>query len=105
MRSMTPRQAPRLASITPVRIAEQLRAELERHGIAADVNDGYGLAVVSVWHGLVVWTDGLNLWWRVGWSRRRKRPIYAWHPASEPPRAANRIAICYANLRAATAHQ
>ncbi|MBN6051500.1 hypothetical protein JYK22_06090, partial [Nonomuraea sp. RK-328] len=102
---MTPEQSPHLTPVVPVRIAEQLRTELERHGITADVNDGYGLAVVSVWHGLVVWTNGLTLWWRVGWSRRRRRPVYAWHPASEPQRAANRIAICYANLRAADAQQ
>ncbi|WP_436761266.1 hypothetical protein [Streptosporangium sp. V21-05] len=32
---------------SPVRAAESLRAALERCGIDADVNDGYGLAVVS----------------------------------------------------------
>jgi hypothetical protein len=96
-----PGQASRIVSITPVRIAEQLCRELEQRGITADVNDGYGLAVVSVWHTLFVWTDGVLLWWRVGWSRQRNRPVYAWHPASEPQQAANRIALCYANLRAA----
>jgi signal transduction histidine kinase len=30
-------------------VAHRLRAELERFGIAADVHDGYGRALVSVW--------------------------------------------------------
>ncbi|MET8005110.1 hypothetical protein [Nonomuraea glycinis] len=97
---ITPEQSPHIASIAPAPIAERLRRELERHGITADVNDGYGLAVVSVWHSLIVWTDGAVIWWRVGWSRRRNRPVYAWHPASEPQQAANRVALRYANLRA-----
>jgi hypothetical protein len=95
---ITPEQAPHIASIAPAHIAERLRHELERHGITADVNDGYGLAVVSVWHRLIVWTDGAVIWWRVGWSRNR--PVYAWHPASESQQAANRVALRYANLRA-----
>ncbi|MGR6924159.1 hypothetical protein ACU635_58685 [[Actinomadura] parvosata] len=51
--------------------------------------------------GLVVWCDCGSFWWRTGWDAARKRPIYAWHPAVEPERAAARIARRYADLRAA----
>ncbi|MEV0233068.1 hypothetical protein [Nonomuraea sp. NPDC050786] len=43
--------------------------ELIGVGIPADVHDGYGLALVSVWVGLVVWCDGERYWfsaWLVG---------------------------------------
>ncbi|NUW38326.1 hypothetical protein HTZ77_44060 [Nonomuraea sp. SMC257] len=59
---------------------------------------GYGLALVSVWVGLVVWSDGERYWWRTGWDADRKRVIYARHPAVEPARAARRIAFRYADL-------
>jgi hypothetical protein len=88
------------ASITPLDVAEELRTELERHGIVTDVHDGYGLALVSVWVGLVVWCDGDRYWWRTGWDDRRQRFTYAWHPAVDPVRAARRIAFRYAALRA-----
>ncbi|MEU4541987.1 hypothetical protein [Nonomuraea dietziae] len=65
----------------------------------ADVHDGYELALVSVWVGLVVWCDGDRFWWRSGWDARRSRPVYAWHPAMEPNRAATRIARRYAQLQ------
>ncbi|WP_344918453.1 hypothetical protein [Streptosporangium oxazolinicum] len=34
--------------------AKELQEALETYGIASDVHDGYGLALVSVWVGLVV---------------------------------------------------
>lgn len=80
--------------------AEYLRRALERHGIAADIHNGYGLAVVSVWVGLLVWCDGRHYWWRTGWNARRKHPVYAWHPVVEPARAARRVALRYTDLRA-----
>ncbi|GAA2317360.1 hypothetical protein GCM10010149_82000 [Nonomuraea roseoviolacea subsp. roseoviolacea] len=80
--------------------AEFLRQALAQRGIEADVHDGYGLALVSVWVGLVVWCDGCRFWWRTGWDPRRKRAVYAWHPALEPGRAARRVALRYADLRA-----
>ncbi|RVX39733.1 hypothetical protein EDD27_2098 [Nonomuraea polychroma] len=80
--------------------AESLRQALAQEGIAADVHDGYGLALVSVWVRLVVWCDGYRFWWRTGWDPERKRAVYAWHPAIEPGRAARRVAFRYADLRA-----
>ncbi|MEU8361478.1 hypothetical protein AB0C27_36230 [Nonomuraea sp. NPDC048882] len=80
-------------------MADQLQRELALHGIAADVHDGYGLAVVSVWRDLLVWTDGDLFWWRAGWNNRRDRPVYAWHTATDPKRAARRIAARYMDLR------
>ncbi|WP_370028601.1 hypothetical protein [Planotetraspora sp. GP83] len=50
--------------VTTARCAERLRVELERYGVAADVHEGYGLALASVWIDLVVWTDGRWFRWR-----------------------------------------
>ncbi|WP_406311238.1 hypothetical protein OHA77_20625 [Streptosporangium sp. NBC_01639] len=86
-------------SISPLDTAKSLQAELERQEIFADVHDGYGLALVSVWVGLIVWCDGDRFWWRTGWDDRRKRFTYAWHPAIEPARAAHRVAFRYRDLR------
>ncbi|WP_326645064.1 hypothetical protein OG884_12050 [Streptosporangium sp. NBC_01755] len=84
---------------TAVRAAEELREALARYGIAADVHDGYGLALVSVWVDLIVWCRGDQFWWRTGWNPRQYRPVYARHPAAEPGRAAHRVALRYAELR------
>ncbi|MEV0150957.1 MULTISPECIES: hypothetical protein [unclassified Nonomuraea] len=54
---------------------------------------------MSVWVGLVVWCDGVWFWWRAGWDDRRERVIYARHTATEPSRAARRVAFRYADLR------
>ncbi|WP_157549174.1 hypothetical protein [Nonomuraea candida] len=91
--------APVMISMDPCRSAELLRDALRRDGINSDVHDGYGLALVSVWVGLVVWCDGERFWWRTGWNTDRRRVIYAWHPARDPFRAARRIAMRYAELR------
>ncbi|MFB9623451.1 hypothetical protein [Nonomuraea helvata] len=80
--------------------AVQLQGELGRLEIASDIHDGYGLALLSVWVGLVVWCDGGRFWWRTGWDPRRQRVIYAWHPSADPARAARRIALRYVQLRA-----
>ncbi|MFJ2029080.1 hypothetical protein [Streptosporangium sp. NPDC087985] len=48
----------------PLRAANRLLTALEDLGIAADVHEGYGIALVSVWVDLVVWTDGASFsWW------------------------------------------
>ncbi|MEU8038419.1 hypothetical protein [Streptosporangium sp. NPDC049078] len=87
---------------SPVGAAESLKVELERCGIDADVNGGYGLAVVSVWTGLTVWSDGLVFWWSTGrLDARHGRVLYAWHAAAEPDRAARRVAFRYTDLRRA----
>lgn len=91
--------APVVISIDPRRSAELLREALEQNGVSADVHDGYGLALVSVWVGLVVWCDGRHYWWRTGWNVARRRVIYAWHPAIDPVRAARRISMHYSDLR------
>ncbi|MFC4013778.1 hypothetical protein ACFOY2_41590 [Nonomuraea purpurea] len=87
--------------MTAIAVADQLQHELESHGITADVVNGYGLAVVSVWHGLLVWTNGDLFWWRTGWNDRRDRPVFASHSTADPNRAARRIAARYWDLRSA----
>lgn len=91
--------SPVVVAIDPCRSAEFLRDALQHDGIESDVHDGYGLALVSVWVGLVVWCDGWRFWWRTGWNADRRRVVYAWHPANDPFRAARRIAIRYAEIR------
>ncbi|MFC5946567.1 hypothetical protein, partial [Micromonospora harpali] len=79
--------------------AERLQAELGHLGVGSDVHAGHGMAMVSVWVGLVVWSDGERFWWRTGWNIEHIRPVYAWHPSTEPRRAARRVARRYASLR------
>lgn len=79
--------------------AMRLQRELGHLGIGSDVHDGYGLALLSVWVGLVVWCDGERYWWRTSWDARRQRVVYAWHASTEPARAAHRVALRYAHLR------
>lgn len=82
----------------PVLAAARLQEALKDHGITADVHDGYGLALVSVRVGLVVWCDSHRYWWRTGGDTRRKSVMYAWHPVIEPVRAARRVAFRCAEL-------
>ncbi|MFG1963555.1 hypothetical protein [Nonomuraea sp. NPDC049028] len=79
--------------------ADELAKALAVLGVSTDVHHGYDLALVSVWVGLVIWCDGEWFWWRSGWDDRRKRVIYARHPALDPTRAAQRVAFRYADLR------
>ncbi|MGC5009837.1 hypothetical protein ACLQ2R_03635 [Streptosporangium sp. DT93] len=83
-----------------VRAAQALKAALGRCGIGADVSGGYELAVVSVWRGLTVWSDGLTFWWATGQrDAERGRVLYARHTAQEPDQAAQKVAFRYADLR------
>jgi hypothetical protein len=90
---------PRLAPIDPLKAAERLQLGLKQLGITGDVHDGFGFALVSVWVGLVVWSDGDRFWWRVAWNPARSCPIYTWHQADDWQRAAWRVARRYAELR------
>ncbi|GAA3109824.1 hypothetical protein [Streptosporangium carneum] len=82
------------------RAAGRLRDALTRQRIASHVTAGHGLALVSLWYGLVVWSNGDRFWWCDGWNEQLRRPRYASHRASEPDRAAQRIARRYAQLHA-----
>lgn len=85
--------------VTAARCAERLRTELERHGVAADVHEGYGLALVSVWVELVVWTDGRWFRWGSGRTSTSGRPVYAFAPVLDVATAARRVADRYRQLR------
>ncbi|GGL19123.1 hypothetical protein Sme01_36240 [Sphaerisporangium melleum] len=82
-----------------IRAAYRLRAALEPHGIAADVNEGAGLALVSVWHDLVVWCGPCYLWWAGGVSPVTGRFTYRYTSADAPETAARRVAERYHQLR------
>ncbi|MGW4662136.1 hypothetical protein [Streptosporangium sandarakinum] len=64
-----------------------------------DVHDGYGLALVSVWDGLVVWCNGDRFWWQAGWDEQCGRPAYASRPVSGAEEVARLVAARYAELR------
>jgi len=51
---------------------------------------------ISLWHGLVAWTDGRMIWWQTPHpsSRGRRLTTYAYAPAA----AADRLAIHYATV-------
>ncbi|MER6824989.1 hypothetical protein ABT352_03250 [Streptosporangium sp. NPDC000563] len=90
----------RQKAITPVRAARRLHDELAALNIASDVHDGYGLALVSVWFGLVVWTDGqVFRWWAGQEAGRARRRRYAFCPANDPVTAARRVASRCIELR------
>ncbi|MBX6167886.1 hypothetical protein [Thermobispora bispora] len=86
-------------ALTAAECAERLRRELEQYGVAADVHEGFGLALVSVWVDLVVWTDGRWFRWRSGRTSTSGRPVYAFAPASDVVTAARRVAHRYGQLR------
>lgn len=84
----------------PLRTAERLVLALEDLGVAADVNDGYRIALVSVWVDLVVRTDGTSYsWWSGRFSGRTGRKLYVHSPADDPATAARRVAKRYAELQ------
>jgi hypothetical protein len=82
-----------------VRAALRLAAALERHGLWSDVHEGMGLALVSVWVELVVWTDGACYVWWSGAISSRGRRLMAYCPADDPMSAARRVATRYVALR------
>lgn len=88
-----------------VSAARRLRAELEAHGISADIHEGYGVALISVWVDLLVWCevgpDGPRYrWWTGRISDRTRRYVYTGCPGNATETAARRIAARYRELRA-----
>ncbi|MGV9773683.1 hypothetical protein [Streptosporangium sp. NPDC003464] len=89
-----------LAETPAVHAACLLRDELARHGVEGDVHDGYGLALVSVWADLVVWTDGVVYrWWTGRLSPRTRQRLYAVYSLDSPAAVARVVALRYAELR------
>lgn len=80
--------------------AERLAEELRKLGMPADVHQGFGVALVSVWIGLIVWTNGVSYHWWSGAVSSRGRWLYAYSPVGDPVTTARRIADRYAQLRA-----
>lgn len=87
-------------------VAERLRLELRQLGIVADLHEGKGLALLSVWVDLVVWCDRGVEGWRYRWwtgrvSDQTGRRIYTGCRADAVKTAGQRIAGRYAELRRA----
>ncbi|MBO3753052.1 hypothetical protein J5X84_44025 [Streptosporangiaceae bacterium NEAU-GS5] len=79
--------------------AEQLRRNLAGLGVVADLHSDYGLALLSVWTDLVVWTDGHCFRWWAGRTSIQGRKVYAFCPANDTATAARRVARRYVELR------
>ncbi|MCC5581560.1 hypothetical protein IMZ11_38760 [Microtetraspora sp. AC03309] len=87
--------------------AERLKTELERYEITSDAHPGNGVAMVSVWTDLMVWTDGKfsYMWWGGAYapnSTTRRRFTHS--PVDDPALAARRVASRYAVVRAEDPH-
>ncbi|MEV4061770.1 hypothetical protein [Nonomuraea dietziae] len=73
--------------------AEWLKLALVDLGIPADVHVGTGVALVSVWVDLVVWSDGASYqWWSGEKSEKTGRWKYLYGPATDPVTVARRVA-------------
>ncbi|MEU6997633.1 hypothetical protein [Nonomuraea sp. NPDC046570] len=79
----------------PENAAAALHRELAALGIDSDLRSGNGLATVSVWGGLLVWTNGQTFWWI---KAAKIPPEYADAPANQPQEAALRVAARYTEL-------
>ncbi|MFB9679148.1 hypothetical protein [Streptosporangium vulgare] len=76
-----------------------LAEELRNLGMPADIHRSFGIALISVWIDLVVWTNGISYHWWSGTVSARGRRLYAYNPVGDPVTAARRIAARYAELR------
>ncbi|MEV8638615.1 hypothetical protein AB0395_43860 [Streptosporangium sp. NPDC051023] len=90
--------------IGAVEAAQRLQRELAGLGIACDVHAGHCLALVSVWSGLVVWTDGRVFRWKsgrdaLGRAARNRLGWDAYGRVENPAGTAQRVAARYAELR------
>ncbi|GAA3417957.1 hypothetical protein [Streptosporangium vulgare] len=82
--------------------AERLRIGLEHCGIAADVHQGHGVALLSVWTNLVVWTDGLAYRWWTGKISAKTGRLYRVYGVDNPITVAHRVAQRCEELRKAS---
>lgn len=95
-------QSPRGVTVSGAEdYAARLRTALAELGIDSHVNGGHDLAVVSVWTGLTIWCNLQWFWWRTGWNRETRRPLYTHHPVASLTPAARRVASDLALMRAA----
>ncbi|MEV4750526.1 hypothetical protein AB0K21_29545 [Streptosporangium sp. NPDC049248] len=79
--------------------AERLRIGLEHCGVSADVHEGHGVALVSVWTDLLVWTDGRAYrWWTGKTSAKTGRRLYRVYSADNPITVAHCVAQRYKEL-------
>ncbi|MEV6982308.1 hypothetical protein AB0M95_13750 [Sphaerisporangium sp. NPDC051017] len=82
---------------TALEAADRLQRALGAFAISADVNVGSGIALVSVWADLIVWTHGeLGYWWWSGRYAAPGRKLYAWGPVRDPVSVARRVAFRFA---------
>ncbi|WP_066939774.1 hypothetical protein [Microtetraspora fusca] len=88
------------AVLTAEQAAGLLRDALAlRHGITADVHSGHGVALLSVWVELLVWTNGRWFRWSTGRTSVNGRPVYAFAPAHDVITTARRVALRREELR------
>jgi hypothetical protein len=73
--------------------AERLREALGRLCVTADVHEGHDFALISVWAGLVVWTNGY--WYRMWTGRisaKTGRRLHRIYGVDDPAVMARRVA-------------
>jgi hypothetical protein len=88
-----------LTGPSAVHAADRLSSALKQHGISADVHDGHGIALVSVWVDLLIWTDGVVYrWWTGQICGRAGRRLYTTYSVNDPVAAAHRVAHRYEEL-------
>ncbi|GIH66327.1 hypothetical protein [Microbispora siamensis] len=86
--------------LTAERAAGLLSAELSiGHGIATDVHAGHGVAFLSVWVDLLVWTNGRWFRWSTGRRSASGRLVFAFAPAHDIVTTARRVALLREELR------
>jgi hypothetical protein len=91
----------RFVALPPwVASSERLKLSLGDLQIAADVHEGQGVALVSVWLDLIIWTNGRwYRWWTGRISQKTGRRLYAVHSTEDAPTTARHVALRYSELR------